>query len=421
MSSQSSQLHQAVELAQSGQRDQARQLLWQFIQTNPDHEVAWLWLASVAADQAEYQRALNEVLRINPQHPQARKLLDDFQRQFGSQSPPGSYAPPQAPPQTPPPAAQPYGYQSPPPQSPQPGPSPSQSPLPQSQPYSGPVQGAGSQLPAYSPPPPPPPERIIERERVIERRGRRGCLGCALPGCGCLGCSGCWQSCLVALVLLIVLPALACAGLSYGNFSLYFLDIPASVLPGKFGTKTIKFETNQYEIEMEAPRSWYLVTDTDDMWLIWRDALDSTVAFEDTNRAWEDFETWGVPVILDVNPFLLYTNGREIVFVQDNTMLGDYTCEAVHARADANPNINAVYEYDNGLCGYRQDELLPHPSTTPVFESFDPPVEEWHVTLVTPVDDTTALTWTLAINEELKGLYKGRLDRLAESVKINKK
>ena len=43
----SSQLQQAVELAQAGQREQARQLFRQFLQTEPDHEVAWLWLASV--------------------------------------------------------------------------------------------------------------------------------------------------------------------------------------------------------------------------------------------------------------------------------------------------------------------------------------------------------------------------------------
>lgn len=398
MSSQSSQLHQAVDLAQSGQREQARQLLWQFIQANPNHEVAWLWLASVAADQPEYQRALNEVLRINPQNAQARRLLDEFQRQYGTPSPPGAYTPAQTPPQSPPPAAQPYGYQ-PPPQ--------------QLQPYSQP-QG---QPPAYAQPA---PERIIERERVIEKRSGRGC-GC-LPRLSC-GCGGCWQSCIVALVLLIVLPTLACGALSYGSFSLYFLDIPASVLPGKFGTKTIKFEKNDFRIEMEAPRSWYLVTDTDDMWLIWRDALDSTIVFDDPGRSWANFEEFDIPVIVDVNPVLLRINGQEIVFLQDRVITAapnDFACETVRAQADADPAIDAVYEYHNGLCGYRMGEVVDNPSSTPVFEGVDPPAKQWRVTIFTPVDETTVLHWTFLVNEELKGMYEDRLDRLARSVKINK-
>ena len=78
----SSLLHQAVELAQAGQREQARQMFLQFLQDEPDNEVAWLWVASVASDQDEYAHALNEVLRINPENPRARSLLDDYHRQY---------------------------------------------------------------------------------------------------------------------------------------------------------------------------------------------------------------------------------------------------------------------------------------------------------------------------------------------------
>ena len=42
---------------------------------------SWLWLASVAGDQAEYHRALNEVLRINPTNQRAQNLLAEFHQQ----------------------------------------------------------------------------------------------------------------------------------------------------------------------------------------------------------------------------------------------------------------------------------------------------------------------------------------------------
>ena len=86
-------LQQAVQLAQAGQKAEARQLLLQFLQTEPNNETAWLWLASVAADQTEYQRALNEVLRINPGNQRAQQLRSEFEQQYGSAA---RYAPPRA-------------------------------------------------------------------------------------------------------------------------------------------------------------------------------------------------------------------------------------------------------------------------------------------------------------------------------------
>src|SRR5512134_3861116 len=140
-------LHQAVQLAQSGQRVEARQMLWQFLQTEPDNEVAWLWLASVAADQTEYERALNEVLRINPGNPRAQQLLAELHQQVGGMPPAAQYAPPQRQ-VTPQPPISLYAPQPP------------------------PVSGV-----SYAPQPPQPVE-----VRVVEKR--RGCLGIRLPGCG---------------------------------------------------------------------------------------------------------------------------------------------------------------------------------------------------------------------------------------------
>lgn len=62
-------------MAQAGQRDEARACLREIVQGEPDSELAWLWLASVAEDRAEYARAAREVLRINPANAQAQQML----------------------------------------------------------------------------------------------------------------------------------------------------------------------------------------------------------------------------------------------------------------------------------------------------------------------------------------------------------
>ncbi|NDJ76041.1 MAG: hypothetical protein GYB65_07260 [Chloroflexi bacterium] len=78
------QLHQAVQLAQAGRRTEARQVLIKLVQRQPTDPVLWLWLAAVAADSNEYQQALANVLRLDPDNQQARTLLDQAARQRGS-------------------------------------------------------------------------------------------------------------------------------------------------------------------------------------------------------------------------------------------------------------------------------------------------------------------------------------------------
>lgn len=406
----SSLLNQAVELAQAGQRDQARQLLWQYVQTNPDNEVAWLWLASVAADQPEYVRALNEVLRINPAHERARQLLDDFQRQYGSvpsaSTPPYARAvPPQqagqgaAPPTSPPPS---------------PPPTPAYQPPPAYEP-------APSYTPVYGTPdydqPRKPVERehVVERERVVERRGRRGC-GC-LPGCGCLGCGGCGQSCLVAVVLLIVLPIVLLSALSRSSFSLGPLDWLALPLPGEFGTKTLQFDSGEYEIKLDAPRSWYLVSDQNDMWVFSRDILHEAVKFEDAQRIWEDFEDSPRPIILETNLIALLMNGDVIGLMLSDEVPGDFNCAAVNARRG---EFDAVHTYADNLCGYSIETVRPY-SGSNVFTGATPPTEVRDYVFVVPVNDALGLQWELTIAEDLHGFYGERIARLIDSVEVTQK
>lgn len=78
------QLRRAIELAQAGQRAEARALLRDFLAAQPNLSEAWLWLASVAASQEERVEALQKVLTLDPANRQARTALT----QLGFEVPP---------------------------------------------------------------------------------------------------------------------------------------------------------------------------------------------------------------------------------------------------------------------------------------------------------------------------------------------
>jgi hypothetical protein len=402
-------LQQAVQLAQAGQKAEARQLILQFLQTEPNNETAWLWLASVAADQTEYQRALNEVLRLNPSNQRAQQLLADFEQQYGGAAryarpvtpPPqvSPYAPPQQPVSTPPPQVSPYAMQQ--PVSPPPPP---------------PVSGV-----QYSPPAP------VEVKVKTERR--RGCLGCSLPGCGCLGCGGCGQGCILAFLVLVILPAVLCSALSLSSISLGPFDFFANFLPGEMGRKEIKFTTTTYDISLEAPRSWYLVQTNDQMWTFWSNALDNTLPFAEAGRKWSDLESYpGVDaLIVDTNPVDLNKGGDAIYLaLLPGSVSEDFGCSAVRAKfAGVTNDYQQVFDYGSGLCGYRAtDEMVPGP-TTPVFKSIDPPGMERKIMFYTPVNTTTGLKWQISIPEVIYNWKevdtKDDIQTLIGSVKVTTK
>jgi len=414
-----SQLHQAVELAQAGRRDEARGLLLHYLQGAPDNEVAWLWLASVAADQPEYVRALNEVLRINPNNAQARQLLEQFRQQYGDLA--GPRAPslasaPTIPPSGPPPSP------------------PRQTPPPSAESYEGVVIGASDRppvapAPPYAVPPTPAqpiqagPPQVVEKVRVVEKKRRDG-LGCGFPGCfGCLGCGGCWQSCLVTVLLIIVLPAVACGLLGLAPFSLGPLDFPASFLPDDLGRKTIQIEGEQYEVEVSVPRSWYLADANNDMWKLWRDVLNEVLPFADGVTMWKDLEGSGQSfTIAETNPAVLGGVlgdgvGAPVTLVVhlDQVMSQDLTCDAVRANAGT---YTTIYEFEGGLCGYRQDDVVPV-NGGEVFTNVKAPQSMHAVTFVTPIDRGMGLYWTLEMPEDVFAHFKQDIDVLIESVKVN--
>jgi hypothetical protein len=61
-----SQLEQAIELARSGDRAAARELLGQIIKQDPDNEAVWGWLAHCVTTKEEKIYCLKRVVQLNP-------------------------------------------------------------------------------------------------------------------------------------------------------------------------------------------------------------------------------------------------------------------------------------------------------------------------------------------------------------------
>jgi hypothetical protein len=399
----SSQLHQAVGLAQAGQTEQARQMLRQVVQAEPNNEVAWLWLASVAADQPEYVRALNAVLRINPNNQQAQQLLADFQQQYGS-PPPGEALAPLPPParveprSSPPPPAAPY--QSQPPSTPP--------PQPEQRGFSSVFPSPSSPPSAYQQPDVPPVSEPPRR--------KRGCSGCfilpGLPGCG--GC-GCVPSCFVILIALVILPVVICGGVTYAGLSLGPFDIVAGYLPDQFGRKTTTFEADNMEFTLEVPRSWYLAERDNAWWEVARGLLDEILPFADPNATWSEYEA--VPgegrTFLETNPEVLRSAGDLISLQFTGMVEGDFTCQAGRAQD------GTVTEYENGLCGTRSFAVEDQPQLE-IFDGRAAPTQVRTITFQVPVDGTTAAQFEIRLPELQVADFEDDIDKLIESVEITR-
>ena len=66
-------LEQAISLAKSGQKNEAREILRGLIALQPVNQAAWLWLSAVASDKAEAAAALAKAREIDPAHPSLAK------------------------------------------------------------------------------------------------------------------------------------------------------------------------------------------------------------------------------------------------------------------------------------------------------------------------------------------------------------
>lgn len=400
-----SQLHDAVQLAQAGERQEARRLLWQVVQSEPNNEIAWLWLASVAADLPEYERALTEVLRVNPGNQQARQLLAQFREQYGvapaAQAPAPSPYTPQPSPQTPPP-----GYY--PPAQPQPPAA-----------YGYPA-APGPYAPEYPPPAPAP-------QPAPAARGSRF-PGCLLPmGCGCGG--GCLRGCLLTLFLFVILPAALCGGLSYARFSLGPADLLLEYLPGDFGRKDVDFtveapsasglETGRYAVEVTVPRSWFPAVAQNQWWVVGRDLLDDFVTLDEANASWQDLEidldaSPSPPVhIVEMNPFRLASGGYPILLTLTDVSSANTACSAVEGGL---PSGDAALVRRGALCGVRAD--MTEPAGGRVFQDFDGPNDVRVISFSVPVDDSRAANWQLELPADLYATFEDDIARIVESAEV---
>lgn len=68
--------HAAQAAARIGQRETAHLYFRQAIQIHPFSAKVWLELAKVVDNEADRQVALENVLTLNPQHEEARRLLN---------------------------------------------------------------------------------------------------------------------------------------------------------------------------------------------------------------------------------------------------------------------------------------------------------------------------------------------------------
>lgn len=72
---------EAVKLAKSGRRVEARNLLLELVDGNPDHELAWIWLSQLVDDPEDRIIALENALTINPDRPETAVRLETLRRQ----------------------------------------------------------------------------------------------------------------------------------------------------------------------------------------------------------------------------------------------------------------------------------------------------------------------------------------------------
>jgi len=83
----SSELQQAIELARSGRKEAAREILVQIIRANPRNETAWLWLVDTLEDDASRITALELFLKIQPSSTTARQAVQSLQARAKDASP----------------------------------------------------------------------------------------------------------------------------------------------------------------------------------------------------------------------------------------------------------------------------------------------------------------------------------------------
>jgi hypothetical protein len=74
-------LRDGMAAVQAGQRGRGRALLLLVVEQSPDLEEGWWWLSQATDDLVERQQALQKVIALNPDHPQAQSRLIELRLQ----------------------------------------------------------------------------------------------------------------------------------------------------------------------------------------------------------------------------------------------------------------------------------------------------------------------------------------------------
>lgn len=81
-----SDLNEAIGLIEAEDFDAAREIIVEILYKDYANQEAWLLLTHCAIDRQEYSRAVREVLRINPDHVEARRLAVELARETSQES-----------------------------------------------------------------------------------------------------------------------------------------------------------------------------------------------------------------------------------------------------------------------------------------------------------------------------------------------
>src|SRR5512138_572581 len=84
MASSTEVLQKAIQAARAGRRIEARDLLIELVEQEPQNEMAWMWLSGLVDSLEDRIVACENVLTINPANEKVRTYLAELQRQHAA-------------------------------------------------------------------------------------------------------------------------------------------------------------------------------------------------------------------------------------------------------------------------------------------------------------------------------------------------
>ena len=83
----SKMLYDAIALVRAGKYDEARQNIFEIIRTEPQNEMAWMWLAETLSSDVDRMKVLHACLRQNPESKLTHMAIERLQEKMNEESP----------------------------------------------------------------------------------------------------------------------------------------------------------------------------------------------------------------------------------------------------------------------------------------------------------------------------------------------